>query len=451
MQFQKVVSKFGGTSMGSVEAMKRSAQVSKARNSAIIAVSATSGTTDKLIELANAAENGQWDNCEKTLFHLQEKHFNFLSALNNPEEIKAHMDGLFLELETLSRGIFLLRECSPKAMDKILSFGERISSLIFTQITAQVWPEKKIQLVDIRKVLKTDSTFGKAVPNIILTAEMAKNILTDFHNTVYVTQGFIGSDENNMTTTLGRGGSDYSAALIAEAIGADLLEIWTDVAGIATTDPRICADAKMIHEISYDEASEMAQYGAKVLHPTTLAPAVRKNIPVFVGSSFDSEQPGTWIKHEVENLPIVRAISKRQRQSLLTITTPKMLNAYGFMAKIFDIFSKNHISIDCVTTSEISVAITVEQTTLDNRALIQELKTLGEINIESGYSLISLIGNNMLEKSGVAKSIFNAIDQTNIRMMSFGASAHNFNFLVKEDESNTVIQKLHSTFVGSHL
>jgi aspartate kinase len=449
MHNKKIVSKFGGTSMGSVEAMKRSAQISKDHNSFIIAVSATSGTTDKLIELAKAAEHGNWDTCEKVLFHLQEKHFNFLNALNNPEEMKAHMDDLFLELETLSRGIFLLRECSLKAMDKILSFGERISSLIFTQITQQVWPEKKIEFIDIRKVLKTDSNFGKATPNIQATEVLAKSTFKDNGNNVYVTQGFIGSDENNMTTTLGRGGSDYSAALIAEAIDADLLEIWTDVAGIATTDPRICSDAQMIHEISYEEASEMAQYGAKVLHPTTMAPAVRKNIPVFVGSSFDPHQPGTWIKHEVENLPIVRAITKRQRQSLLTITTPKMLNAYGFMAKIFEVFSRNHISIDCVTTSEISVAITVDQTTLDNKAMIQDLKNLGDVEIENGYSLISLIGNNMLEKSGIAKSIFNSIDQTNIRMMSFGASAHNFNFLVREDESNNVIQKLHATFVGT--
>jgi aspartate kinase len=301
-----------------------------------------------------------------------------------------------------------------------------------------------VVLLDARTVIKTDSNFGKATPLISEIAKQSAKLNTD---TIYVTQGFIGSDADDNTTVLGRGGSDYSAALFAEGFDASVLEIWTDVAGIATTDPRLCATAKIIHEISYAEAGEMAQYGAKILHPATIAPAVRKSIPVFVGSTFEKDLPGTWIKQNVENRPAVRAITRRTSQALLTISNPNMLNAYGFMGEIFGLFGKHRISVDCVTTSEISIAVTVDEVTLENHKFIKDLESVGKIDVETGYALISLIGNDLFSRANLAKSIFSSVDEASIRMMSLGASSFNFNFLVKQEESVSCIQKLHKTLI----
>lgn len=445
---KNIVSKFGGTSMGDLEAMKRSALICRERNSKLVVVSATSGTTDKLIEIAKSAGLGKIDDCEKNIFHVKERHVALLSEVHS----KAHesfesLEALFFELNLMVKNVTLLKELTPKAYDHILSLGERLSSLIFSEVIKVEFPDLRIALIDARTILKTDSNFGKGEPQIALTRAACEKNLDLKLNNIIVTQGFIGSDLEGNTTILGRGGSDYSAALFAEAIDASYLEIWTDVAGVATTDPRICKMAKIIPELSYQEASEMAQYGAKILHPATISPAIRKSIPVFVGSTFEKELPGTWIKSSVEHRPAVRAITKRGAQALLTITTPNMYNAYGFMSEIFDIFGKHRISVDCVTTSEISVAITVDHATLDNEKFLNDLRSTGTVEIETGFSLISLIGNEIYKKSNLPKTIFSTMDEANIRMMSLGASPYNFNFLVKEVDSQPCIQKLHNVLI----
>ena len=447
MNSSRIVSKFGGTSMGDFTSMQRSAQITAERNSKMIVVSATSGTTDKLIEIAKLASTGQMAECEKLVFGIKERHLSLLNQTENGSQTQTQLESYFTELELLVQNLSLLKELTPRAYDHILSLGERMSSLIFRDVVAQVRTDKKVILLDARTIIKTDSNFGKATPQIELIEKEALARLDLSGNTVYVTQGFIGSDLENNTTILGRGGSDYSAALFAEGISATTLEIWTDVAGVATTDPRLCSGARIIPELTYSEAGEMAQYGAKILHPATIAPAVRKAIPVFVGSSFQKELPGTWIKTEVNNKPSVRAITKRSSQALLTITTPTMYNAYGFMSELFDVFGRHRVSVDCVTTSEISVAVTVDNATLENEKFIKDLEKVGNIHIEAGYSLVSLIGNELTRKASLAKVIFGAIDNVNIRMMSLGASPYNFNFLVKEDDSKSVIQKLHTTLI----
>jgi aspartate kinase len=442
-----IVSKFGGTSMGTYEAMLRSAAISRERGSSLIVVSATSGTTDNLIELARVASHGQQDECDKIVFQLKEKHEALLKQVPHHEDVQNILHGFFTELDLLVQNISLLKELTPKAHDHILSLGERISSLIFREVLKSQFPDKKVHLLDARSIIKTDSNYGKATPQIELIQLTCQKNLNFSSEHIYVTQGFIGSDLEGNTTILGRGGSDYSAALFAEGIEASCLEIWTDVAGVATTDPRICPDARIIPELSYQEAGEMAQYGAKILHPATIAPAVRKKIPVFVGSTFDKDLPGTWIRSEASSKPTVRAITKRGHQTLLTITNAKMLNAYGFMGDIFGLFGKHRISVDCVTTSEISVAVTVDQSTLENKKFMQDLEQVGRIEVEPGHALISLIGNELYHQKSLAKKIFANIDETNVRMMSLGASSYNFNFLVKEEDSQSSIQKLHKALI----
>ncbi len=443
-----IVSKFGGTSMGTLEAMERSALICLERESNVVVVSATSGTTDQLIRIAKHASLGENQNYEKEVFALKERHQAMMNEFQNNRDANQGLQNYFTELDLLIQNIFLLKELTPKAHDHILSLGERMSSLMFREILQQKAPQKKVIFLDARTVIKTDSHFGKAAPDI---NEIALQCATLGSENIYVTQGFIGSDSEGNTTILGRGGSDYSAALFAEGLKASVLEIWTDVAGIATTDPRLCAKARIIPELSYAEASEMAQYGAKILHPATIAPAVRQSIPVFVGSSFDQHKPGTWIRNQVQDRPAVRAITKRSHQSLLTITNPDMLNAYGFMGTVFDIFGEHRISVDCVTTSEIAIAVTVDHTTLENKDLMTHLNQIGSIQVETDFALISLIGNDLFSRESLAKAIFTSVESTSVRMMSLGASPYNFNFLIKENVAKDCIERLHQTFIEGQL
>lgn len=442
-----VVSKFGGTSMGDHASMQRSATISAERGSSIVVVSATSGTTDRLIEIAKLASTGKMSDCEANVFSVKEKHLALLAQTGNHEETLSILQGHFTELELLVQNLTLLKELTPRAYDHILSLGERMSSLIFRDVMKATLPTKKVMLLDARSIIKTDSNFSKATPLIEQIEKEVRQKLIFNDENIYVTQGFIGSDVDGNTTILGRGGSDYSAALFAEGVNATCLEIWTDVAGVATTDPRLCPEAKIIPELSYSEAGEMAQYGAKILHPATIAPAVRKAIPVFVGSTFEKDLPGTWIRETVDHRPTVRAITQRKAQALLTINQPSMLNAFGFMAKIFDVFGKHRISVDCVTTAEYSVAVTVDNATLENERFLRDLELVGRVDIEAGYALISLIGNELHLRPNQAKPIFAAIEGINIRMMSLGASAYNFNFLVLESESKACVQKLHRSLI----
>lgn len=434
--------------------MKRSAEVSVKQGACIVVVSATSGTTNQLIEIGKTAQLGNWNQCEALIQTVRSRHLQIALDLGFKYESEQHLNALFEELTSLSKGVFYLKDLSDKALDAIMCLGERLSSTIFIYAMANALKEKKsrneVAFLDVRSVLATDDQFGKAKPLTELIIQKCQTQLLPKiqTGTVFVTQGFIGrSEEDGATTTLGRGGSDYTAAILAEGISADILEIWTDVAGIATTDPRICADAKLIEEISFREASELATFGAKVLHPATLLPAVRKNIPVFVGSSFDADQKGTWVKKEVSSQPLIRAMALRKKQVLLTLSTPEMLYAHGFLAKIFKVFDDHKVSVDAITTSEISVSMTVDDSTLLNKKLLFDLSQFAEVYLEENLALISLIGNNINHTPGLSKKIFSAIENINVRMICLGASKHNFCFLVAESNGVETIQKIHKAFV----
>lgn len=438
--------------MGDAACMLRSAQVSLEKNSYLVCVSATSGTTNQLIDLGKKSQSAAWSECEQVLNKIFDRHRQIAKELSftDPEN---QLTQLFEEVQSIAKGIFLLRDCSDRALDALVSTGERMSSVLFAQAMRQQMQSKgdqrQVHWLDARDVICTDDQFGKARPQIEKIAQLAQiHILKKSKPSlaVVVTQGFIGRSDEGQTTTLGRGGSDYSAALFAEALNADVLEIWTDVAGIATTDPRLCADAKMLEEISFKEASELATFGAKVLHPATLAPAMRKNIPVFVGSSFDPHSRGTWIRREVSSAPLVRAMALRKKQVLVTLSTPDMLHNHGFLFKIFKVFNDNKVSVDAITTSEISVSLTLDDATLLNKKLIQELSQFAEVHIEENLSLISLIGNNINHTAGLANKIFETIPDINVRMICLGASKHNFCFLVDDDNGPATIQKLHRQF-----
>lgn len=435
--------------MGDAACMLRSAEISLQKNAFVTAVSATSGTTNQLIELAKTAQAKTWPEAEKLHGEIVSKHAKIRDELGAEA---APLDALFEEMHSLARGIHLLNDCSPRALDAMVSLGERMSSLLFAtalrRTLAKAGDTRGVQLIDARDVLITNADFGKAKPQIETIREKAreKMLVNSPEKTLLVTQGYIGRSEDGQTTTLGRGGSDYSAALFAEAVKADVLEIWTDVAGIATTDPRLCADATPLPEISFKEASELATFGAKILHPATLAPAMRQNIPVFVGSSFAAGETGTWIRREVASAPLMRAIALRKKQVLVTLSTPDMLHAHGFLYKIFQVFNENEVSIDAITTSEISVSVTLDDSTLLNKKLIAELSRFAEVSIEENLAIVSLIGNNINHTPGLASKIFAVIPDINVRMICLGASRHNFCFLVQEEKGAEVVNRLHRAF-----
>lgn len=418
------VAKFGGTSVANFEAMSRCATIIENNpNTRLVVSSACSGVTNILVELANGVQDQE--HRTELLKDLAEIHDSILAQLEDATEASSEVYGILDTVTSLAEAASI--QANTKLTDHLVACGELMS----THILAQLMRERGINAVrfDIREVLRTDDNFGRAEPNIEAIAQLAQEKLIPLClDSVVITQGFIGSDEEGNTTTLGRGGSDYSAALIAEGVKASGLEIWTDVPGIYTTDPRIAPKASPIPEISFSEASEMANFGAKILHPSTLVPALRHDIPVFVGSSKEPEKGGTWIRHQVESSPLFRALALRCNQTMVTLRSANMFHAYGFLAKVFEILAKHKISVDLITTSEISVSLTLDQTDTSGgapqlpQAAREELEELCKVEVEHNLCLVALIGNKMSERKGYAKQVFGTLEDLNLRMICYGAS-----------------------------
>lgn len=439
------VAKFGGTSVANFEAMSRCAAIIENNpNTKLVVSSACSGVTNLLVELANGVQ--EQARRQELMNQLTEIHHAILDQLADPisveKEIHAILDNVASAAEAASF------QSSAKLTDHLVACGELMSTHLF----AQILRERGVAAIrfDIREVLRTNDAYGKAEPQLEQISALAQEKLIPLcQEQVVVTQGFIGADDEGNTTTLGRGGSDYSAALIAESVLAAGLEIWTDVPGIYTTDPRIASKASPIPEISFSEASEMANFGAKILHPSTLVPALRHQIPVFVGSSKEPEKGGTWIRQQVESSPLFRALALRCNQTMVTLRSANMFHAYGFLAKVFEILAKHKISVDLITTSEISVSLTLDQTDTSGGApelpevVRKELEQLCTVEVEHNLCLVALIGNNMSESKGYAKQVFSTLEDFNLRMICYGASPHNLCFLLHESVSRSAIQKLH--------
>lgn len=440
-----IVSKFGGTSVGTFEAMQHSASiVAENTDRKLIVISATAGTTNDLVALESLTLSST--EREEILMRIEERHLSIISECENQDELRKNFLGQMSELrEHLDQ---MGREKRWK--DRLYSFGELMSTKIFVQVLKQYGIEA--EWLDARNVMKTDSTFGNAAPDIKQIAKKAKKFIKP--EKTYLTQGFIGSDVFGNTTTLGRGGSDYSAALFAEGVNADVLEIWTDVAGVYTTDPRIVAEARPISEITFDEAAELSVFGGKVLHPATLKPAIRGNVKVRVASSKDPSQEGTLIVNTAKDAPVIRAISLRKEQTLLTVHSLDMLHQHGFLAKLFTVLAKHKISVDLVTTSEVSVSLTLDTANKASNKVdltdevLNELRGFCEVQVEKDLSLVALIGNRMESTSGISGPLFSLLEGYNIRLVCHGASPNNVCFLVKEGTGEEIVKMIHKKFIG---
>ena len=438
------VAKFGGTSVATYETMCNCAKIIKSNeNTRVVVVSASAGITNHLVALANTALTSQ--QIEEIVEKIKVIELAIVDKLKKPEQVSDKLNVLLVELTELAKHEEINFRDDLK--DALVSMGERMSSLLFSAVLREFGvPASNF---DVRKVLRTDSLFTQAAPDLPMIRQLSQSLLLpELDSSVIVTQGFVGADEQGRTTTLGRGGSDFTAALLAEALDAQTCEIWTDVIGVYTTDPRITDKARPLPELSFEEAAEMATFGAKVLHPATMEPALRQDIRVFVGSSREPEKGGTWIVRDCEHEPAYRAITRRKDQVMVTVKTPQMMYAQGFLQRVFTIIAKHNLSVDLVTTSEISVSFTLDNPPNSiseriNKETLAELSTICDVTIEQGYDVVTVVGNNMHSSAGVSSKIFEAVTDFNLRMICFGANPHNLSFVVSNSDSEDVVKVLH--------
>lgn len=441
------VAKFGGTSVANFDAMSASASIVIAdKNTRVVVLSASAGVTNYLVELANGCEATRRSEIINEVRTIQ---YNIVNQLQNPQAVSGEIDELLSYIESLADSASLAT--SAALADELICHGEMMSTKIFTQLLIE--RDYPVVWLDVREVVATNSQFGKAAPNDEKTQRQAAQILKPLiaEGKIVITQGFIGRDDEGKTTTLGRGGSDYSAALLAEVLNANDVLIWTDVPGIYTTDPRVVPAAQRIETMAFNEAAEMATFGAKVLHPATLLPAVRSNIPVFVGSSKAPEQGGTWVTRDPQPRPTFRALALRRNQILLTLSSLSMLHAQGFLANVFAILAKHKISVDVITTSEVSIALTLDKTgsassgtDMLSAELLEELRQYCHVQVEQDLALVAIIGNHLHTQSGIAKQLFDTLSPYNVRLISYGASTNNVCTLIRSNEADDALRALHA-------
>lgn len=442
------IAKFGGTSVANYESMASCVKVVTANpHTRLVVVSACAGVTNILVEIASGALN----RAEVTdrIAKLREIHQQITAQLAPEVQAKCndHLEEHLNEIKNLAAEAMMGR--SDELTDRIVCHGELLSSYLIVEVFKKMG--FAAEFFDVRRIMRTDSEFGCAKPLVEVLGFLTQQHLLPLldKEPIIVTQGFIGANTEGMTTTLGRGGSDYSAALLGEACNAATISIWTDVPGVYTTDPRLVPHAMPIEELTYLEAAEMATFGAKILHPSTLVPAVRRNIPVFVGSSKEPEKGGTWVKPETKTHPSFRAVALRKNQTLIVLVSPKMVGASGFLANVFSIFAKYGKSVDLVSTSEVSIAVTLDAgsntsgiPTLSEE-MLNELRQFCHVKVENKLSLVAIIGNNMSSTAGLTTKAFDALKPYAVRMICYGASNHNLCFLLNEDEAVPALVALH--------
>lgn len=436
-----IIMKFGGTSVGSSARIVGLTEIVKKRlhEHPVIVVSALGGTTDSLLELAQTAAKGNPTN--KLLDKILYRHYEVIEGLGIKKEI------ILEEVEQLKNliiGVSLLQDLTPRIMDNIMSFGERMSARIVSSYMLSTGLQAKAyDAFDIGMI--TTSEFGNA--DVLEESYTAiKERLSNLQNIPVIT-GFIGKDKEGYITTLGRGGSDYTATIIGAAVHANDIEIWTDVDGIMTADPRIVKNAKSIDVISLDEASELAFLGAKVLHPRTILPAIKKNIPVRILNTFNPSHKGTTISDERPKRGRVASITYKKNITVINISTPRMFEVHGFLKKVFEIFDRNDISVDMVSTSEINVSVTIDGDQKTGK-LEAELSKLAEIEIKRDRAIVSLVGHNISNVPNALSIIFSALNNIPIEMISSSMSEINQSFVVKDEYADGAIRKLHAAFFG---
>jgi aspartate kinase len=446
--------KFGGTSVEDQTAINRTASIVAGRVSMgkhpVVVVSAMAKVTDQLLRAAAAASLGDRTGALAISSRLRSRHRDTASALlknaKDSATLVTWIDQKFDQLDEVLRGLAAILELTPRISDLIVSYGERLSS----RMIAAAFCERGIDAahVDAREIIVTDSQFQKAIPLDAAIEKRANEKVRPLVNEdkVPVMGGFIASNEAGITTTLGRGGSDFTGALIGGALAADAIEIWTDVDGIMTSDPRVCPDALRVKVISFEEAAELAYFGAKVLHPATILPAVKKNIPVLVLNSRNPSNEGTRIISLAPHCKSpFKSIAVKKKLSIIDVVASRMLMTHGYLKAIFDIFDRHQCPVDMVSTSEVSVSLTVDSN--EKLPLIAaDLSQLADVKYEGKKALVCLVGEDIRGQNGMAAQVFTAIRHINVRMISQGASEINMSFMIDEEDADEAVRSLHATF-----
>ncbi len=450
---QMLVMKFGGTSVGSAERMQGvfelMKKVEKKKESAVVVLSAMSGMTNALIDGAQKAYKRDLKGALLVAAAIGDTHVQAIEELlvksDESMQLLRDIENHLHELEILYKGISYLGELTKRSLDAVSGMGELMSSKILATYARS--KGLKVKWVDAREFIITDNSFGKANPlwdNLVpKTKEL---LLPDLESgTILITQGFIGATMDGASTTLGRGGSDFSASIIGVALEVDEIQIWTDVDGMMTADPRQVKDALVLPEVSFQEASELAYFGAKVLHPLTIAPAVAKNIPVRILNTMAPDKKGTIIKESSAASGMVCAIASKKGITAFFLTTPRMLMMHGFLPRIFEVFEKHETSIDLIATSEISISITVDrQDTV--AAIAADLAQYGQVKVVQDVAIVTVVGPHFRDQSGLAGQVFDALRETNILMISGGASDINMSFVVAQEQADRAVKQLHDAF-----
>jgi len=448
-----IVMKFGGSSVESAAAIERVAGIVRAREARrpVVVVSAMGKTTNKLLAIAAAAIGGKREEYIRQLHDLRDYHSRearLIVPLRDRADLDRFLDEHFQELTELVKGLAVLGELTPRSIDAISSYGERLSSYIVTLAFRHFG--MPAEHVDSRDVLITDRRHTQAAPNFPATyARLAKTIPPLAAKSVVVMGGFISSTEDGVTTTLGRGGSDYTAAIVGAGIDAEEIQIWTDVDGMLTADPTILPGGHRVKTISFAEAAELAYFGAKVLHPATVVPAIEKNIPVMILNSRRPDVPGTRITAESVHCDnVVKSIACKRKITTVNIHSTRMLMAHGFLHRIFEIFDRYETPVDMVATSEVSVSLTIDSTQHID-LILGDLRQFAEAAVEHDGVIVCLVGENIRYTPGVARRVFNSLDGINIRMISQGASLLNISFVVAETDLLRTVTALHEEFFAT--
>jgi len=448
-----IVLKFGGTSVADAAAIRRAAAIVQTRRgrAPIVVVSALAGATNLLLEIADQSARGQLIIALRSVEALRKRHLDEAEALlgtgREANDVMGEMSAMFDELASLAGALSVLGDLTPRSQDAIAAVGEQLSSLLCTAAFCRAG--LPAAHVEARRVMITDDTFTKAEPDPDAIAEAAQRVVAPVvrNGEIPVLGGFIGSCRSTgVTTTLGRGGGDYSASLFGAALQAEAIEIWTDVDGMLTGDPRVVQGTKLIERVGFDEASELASFGAKVLHPSTIAPAVRLGIPVYVLNARHPKSPGTMITFDAPRRPVT-AIAGKSGVSLVKVRSPRMLLTEGFLRTLFEVFERHKTSVDVVATSEVSVSLTVDDAShLD--ALIVDLRALGDVAIERNRGIVAVVGAGLSDGGLSMSRALQALGDVRVYMLSLSATGINLTIVVEDDQVNPVMRRLHAEFFG---
>jgi aspartate kinase len=448
-----VVQKFGGTSVADPDAVCRLIEIVRTARTRdgrgpVVVVSALSGVTDALLLIAAEAGAARVDRALSQVDRLRERHVAMVRALVRGEQtdgLAALIEAEFNQLADVVKALGVLREVSPATLDVIAAMGELLSSRIVAG--ALVEAGLSAEWVDARLAIVTNSDYTRALPLMRETTASLRAVVSPLIDAgrVPVLGGFVGATTGGHTTTLGRGGSDYSGAIVGAGVGADEIQIWTDVDGMLTADPRIIPQPRLVPRLSFAEAAELAYFGAKVLHPSTIHPAVERNIPVRILNSRKPDGTGTLITAEAASTNPLTAMAAKRDITVVDITSDRMLMAYGFLRRVFEVFERFQTAVDVVTTSEVSVSVTVD----DRRhldAIIEELSHFGEVAVEPEMALLCAVGDRLRTEPAIAARVVGVLEEVPLRMISQAASRRNITVIMRQADLPHAMHRLHEEF-----